>query len=61
MITGFFGSRIFMSVVASAVNAVIVCFAEAPEKLAENYPQFSQEMRDAWEDFSPTDGEQYEV
>jgi hypothetical protein len=37
-----------MSVVASAVNTVIVCFAEAPREFEENHPQLSMEMRSAW-------------
>ena len=60
--TGFVGSRIFMSVVASTVNAVIVCFAEDPQQLAQNYPQLSRDMNEAWEVFKPVvDDEKCEV
>lgn len=37
-----------MGVVGSAVNTVIVCFAEAPAELELNHPQLSMEMRSAW-------------
>lgn len=37
-----------MSIVASAVNTVIVCFAEAPNEFQNNHPELSNEMRETW-------------
>jgi hypothetical protein len=37
-----------MSVVASAVDTVIVCFAEAPAELQLNHPHLSNQMVQAW-------------
>ena len=37
-----------MSVVSSAVNTVIVCFAEAPNEFQMNHPELSNEMRAGW-------------
>jgi Plasma-membrane choline transporter len=48
MIVGFLLSSIIMGVVGSAVNTVIVCFAEAPAEFERNHPQLSQQMRAAW-------------
>lgn len=45
---GFLISSILMSVVASAVDTVIVCFAEAPNEFQTNYPSLSEEMVEAW-------------
>ena len=39
---------ILMSVVGSAVNTIIVCFAESPGEFETNHPQLSREMRAAW-------------
>jgi len=39
---------IFMGTISSAVNAVIVLFAEAPSEFESNYPELSSEMRAAW-------------
>ena len=36
-----------MGVIESAINTVLVCFAEAPEEFEENHPEHSQEMREA--------------
>jgi len=41
-------SSIFMGTVASAVNATIVLFAEAPSEFQTNYPELSEKMRAAW-------------
>lgn len=46
--TGFVLASTLMSVVGSAVNTVIVCFAEAPAEFQLNHPQLSNEMRAAW-------------
>lgn len=47
-LAGFLFATIIMSVVASAVNTVIVCFAEDPAAFQLNHPELSLEMRDAW-------------
>jgi len=44
-----------MSIVASAVNTVIVCFAEAPEEFQLNHPRLSDELRAAWQDMYPSE------
>ncbi len=38
----------FMTLVGSAVNTVIVCFAEAPQEFRVNHPKLSEEMHAAW-------------
>jgi hypothetical protein len=37
-----------MSVVASAVDTVVVCFAESPLELHNYYPILGQQMEVAW-------------
>jgi len=37
-----------MSLVASAVDTVVVCYAEAPGCFRTNYPALCQEMEEAW-------------
>jgi len=37
-----------LGVVASAVNTVIVLFAEAPADFEQNYPELSNKMRSAY-------------
>jgi len=37
-----------MTLVSSAVNTVIVCYAEAPQEFETNHPKLSGEMRAAW-------------
>jgi hypothetical protein len=36
------------SIVSSAVNTVIVLYAEAPSEFQQNYPDLSARMRDSW-------------
>jgi large-conductance mechanosensitive channel len=48
LIVGFVFCSILMSVVGSAVNTVIVCYAESPAEFEANHPQLSAEMRSAW-------------
>ncbi|KAL7539327.1 hypothetical protein ACHAXR_009184 [Thalassiosira sp. AJA248-18] len=48
-------SAIFLSVVDSSVNTVLVSFAEAPLEFEENHPQLSSEMRDAWREVYPAE------
>lgn len=47
-LAGFLFATIIMSVVGSAVNTVIVCFAEDPAAFELNHPQLSSEMRASW-------------
>jgi len=47
-IVGLVICSILLSTVASAVNAVIVLFAEAPAEFQQNYPDLSNQMREAW-------------
>jgi hypothetical protein len=37
-----------MSVVSSAVDTVMVCFAESPNEFRSNYPLLSEQMVRAW-------------
>jgi len=46
-------SSILMSVVQSAVNTVIVCFAESPAEFERNHPVLSLEMRSKWREALP--------
>lgn len=41
-------SGILMSVVVSAVDTVVVCFAESPWDLCDNHPVLSQRMEQTW-------------
>ena len=47
-IVGLAFCSIMMSVVGSAVNTVIVCFAESPAEFEANHPSLSREMRSSW-------------
>lgn len=44
-----------MSVVSSAVDTVVVCFAEAPNDLRLNYPLLSDQMVRAWRRVYPSE------
>jgi len=44
---------ILMSVVGSAINTVIVCFAESPAEFESNHPELSREMRSTWAEAWP--------
>jgi ABC-type polysaccharide transport system permease subunit len=44
---------ILMSVVASAVDTVVVAFAEAPLEFERNHPGLSQQMVSAWRQVYP--------
>lgn len=56
---GFMMGALFAStllgVVSSAVNTVIVCYAEAPNEFQQNHPQLSEDMRLAWRQAWPQD------
>lgn len=47
-VVGFIGSRIFMCVIESAVNSVIVLFAESPYLLQSKEPSIYKEMSESW-------------
>jgi hypothetical protein len=42
-----------LTLVSSAVNTVIVCYAEAPREFELNHPKLSQDMRTAWREAWP--------
>lgn len=44
---------IFLGSIASAVNTIIVLFAEAPAEFQQNYPELSNQMREAWNSAFP--------
>eukprot|EP00545_Synedropsis_sp_CCMP1620_P000608 CAMPEP_0119011304 /NCGR_PEP_ID=MMETSP1176-20130426/5585_1 /TAXON_ID=265551 /ORGANISM="Synedropsis recta cf, Strain CCMP1620" /LENGTH=534 /DNA_ID=CAMNT_0006964105 /DNA_START=28 /DNA_END=1632 /DNA_ORIENTATION=+ len=52
---GFALAATLFSVVSSAVNTVIVCYAEAPAEFQQNHPKLSEEMRAAWKQAWPND------
>lgn len=41
-------SGVFMGLLSSAVDAIIVCYAEAPKELEESHPAIAQEMSQTW-------------
>jgi hypothetical protein len=49
-------SSILYSSIASAVNTVIVCFAEGPAEFEANHPELSRKMRETWLEFYPDCG-----
>jgi len=52
-LVGLLLTSIMMSIVASAVNTVIVCFAEAPNEFEQNHRWLSDELRVAWRSMYP--------
>jgi len=48
LIIGLMLACILMTVVASGVNTVIVCFADAPAEFQTNHPELSNRMRQTW-------------
>mmetsp|Transcript_5360 Transcript_5360/g.6247 ORF Transcript_5360/g.6247 Transcript_5360/m.6247 type:complete len:501 (+) Transcript_5360:287-1789(+) len=52
---GFALCATLFSVVSSAVNTVIVCYAEAPAEFQQNHPQLAAEMQAAWKQAWPND------
>jgi len=48
LIVGLMLSSIALSVVASGVNTVIVCFADAPAEFQNNHPELSNKMRETY-------------
>jgi len=55
-IIGLVLSSILLSTIGSAVNAVIVCFAEGPAEFEVNHPELSRKMRETWLKFYPSSG-----
>jgi hypothetical protein len=51
---GVTSSKILFSVIASAVNTVVVCFAGNPVELQRNHPDCSRLMRTAWRESFPS-------
>ena len=41
-------SGIVMGLLSSAVDSIIVCFAEAPNEFAESHPALAHEMQTTW-------------
>lgn len=52
-IVGLVITSILMSTIASAVNAVIVLFAEGPAEFQQNHPDLSNKMRAVWNQVYP--------
>lgn len=52
-IVGLAVCSVLLSTVASAVNAVLVLFADAPAELQQNYPEISRNMRQVWSEIYP--------
>jgi hypothetical protein len=55
LIVGTVLSNILLSILGSAVDTVVVCFAEAPIEFRHAYPELSEEMEDAWHTAFPTE------
>lgn len=54
MFIGMVMASLVLGVVSSAVDAIIVCFAEAPGEFKENHPAIAQEMQTTWDAAWPT-------
>ena len=52
---GYAISATLFSVVSSATNTVIVCYAEAPNEFQANHPELSNRMRDSWRQAWPNE------
>jgi Plasma-membrane choline transporter len=55
LIVGYSMSSTLFSVVSSAVNTVIVCFAEAPSEFQTNHPALSEKMVESWQKAWPSE------
>ena len=53
---GIFISSIMMNVLKGAVNTVIVCYADGPQKLEQNHPQMTYNMARSWVSVFPDGG-----
>ena len=54
-------TSVLFSVISSAVNTVIVCFAASPLDFETNHPELSHEMRSAWREVWPGALDEMEV
>ena len=52
---GYAVSATLFSIVSSAVNTVIVCYAEAPNEFQANHPELANRMRDSWRQAWPNE------
>jgi Plasma-membrane choline transporter len=48
-------SSLLLNIIASAVDTVLVCFAEGPMEFRQNYPEHFQRMEQAWLDAFPNE------
>lgn len=55
MICGFIFSGIVLQVISSAVNTIVVCFAEAPNPLQRNHPETFARLVQAWRSAYPNE------
>lgn len=53
LLAGLVICSILLGTVSSAVNTVIVMFADAPAEFQTNHPELSAEMREEWQKFYP--------
>lgn len=56
LISGMILSGIMMGLIESAVDAIIVCFAEASAEFRGNHPELAEEMENAWASAWPDRG-----
>ncbi|CAJ1949919.1 unnamed protein product [Cylindrotheca closterium] len=54
-VVGFIFCTTMFSLISSGVNAVIVCYAEAPAEFQENHPHLAQQMLGAWKQAYPNE------
>lgn len=54
-IIGFVITSTLMTIVSSALNTVIVCYAEAPAEFQANHPELADEMRASWSQAWPAE------
>lgn len=47
-VIGLIVSNIVMSLLSSSVDAIIVCYAEAPQEFSDSHPALAQEMHASW-------------
>lgn len=53
LVVGFILTQVLMGVVSSAVNTIIVCYAEDPNTFQNNYPELSANMVETWRQAYP--------
>ena len=54
LVTGTVLTSVLMSIVSSAVNTVIVCYAEAPQEFQKQHPNLSEQMCVSWRQAFPS-------